>query len=123
MITKLTLDSIDMQAHLKYVKNPTLYRAGTPVRFLEFCEGSKYVLVALPDGKQIVVEAAHVGSGLNCPEESLPFLANETGIPYDTLVKAAQQRRILARKSGKGWITTLHAIEHAQATGKLKPRK
>lgn len=124
MITKLHRDTLDCSPHLRYVKSPKLYRADTPVKILQLLGGSRELVeVELPDGKQITVGAGDVDSGINCPEESLSHLAKTMGINYNTLVRAVQEGRVLARKSGKMWLSTENAIEHARATGKIEPRK
>lgn len=50
---------------------------------------------------------------LGDPEESLPALALETGVGYDTLVRYAREGRVLARKSGGVWFSTRRAVEAA----------
>jgi hypothetical protein len=106
MITKLIYDT----AH---------GNAGTPVVFCDWLPGDM-VEVELPDGQIVQINAAAVSSGLDCPEETIPELARQTGIGYDTLAKAVRERRVFARKSGATWLTTVNAIEYAQARGQLR---
>lgn len=120
MITQLNLDI--------YQDGKRIASAGTPVRFIEFEVAPKktptgrdeLVSVKLPNGQQITCDAAAVSSGIHSPEETLSRLARLTGIREDTLLKAAQQSRLMARKSGATWLSTLTAIEWAIAEGKIK---
>ena len=54
--------------------------------------------------------------------EALPALAELTGVPYDTLIKAAKGGRIQARKSGGTWLSTVEAVRAAINTGRIRPR-
>lgn len=90
---------------------------GTPVRFVDWIAG-EVVLVELPDGRQVEMPTSAVEAGHE-PEESLPALAERTGIPYDTLARYVREGRILARKSGGIWLTTRTAIEYVG----IKPRE
>lgn len=83
--------------------------AGTPVRFVDWVAGlrtpqgtSELVQVELPDGKQVVVDAGAVSSGVHHPEETFPELARLTGVGQSTLEKAAKDTppRLMARRSG-----------------------
>jgi len=51
-------------------------------------------------------------------EESLPAIAEMTGIPYNTLARYAREGRFIARKSGGVWLSTLSAVNEAR----IKPR-
>jgi hypothetical protein len=51
---------------------------------------------------------------------TLPELARLTGIPYDTLVKAAREGRLDARKSNGVWLSTLEAIAEAKQAGRIR---
>ena len=54
--------------------------------------------------------------------EALPALAELTGVPYDTLIKAAKSGRIQGRKSGGTWLSTVEAVRAAINTGRIRPR-
>jgi hypothetical protein len=89
--------------------------AGTPVAFVDWeisLDGVEMVSVELPGGKLVEVTAAAVDAGHE-PEESLPRLAQLTGIKYDTLAKYVRGGRILARKSAGVWLSTVTAVKHA----------
>jgi len=92
---------------------------GTPVRFCDWLPG-EMVEIELPDGRIIQAEAAAVSSGVNFPEETIAALAAQTGIGYDTLVKAARESRLLARKSGATWLSTVAAVEAAREAGTIR---
>jgi|GEM_PF-4903130 len=47
-------------------------------------------------------------------EESLSHLAEVTNIPYNTLARYAREGRIVARKSGGVWLSTLSAVKAAE---------
>lgn len=55
-------------------------------------------------------------------EEGLHRLAEVVGIPYDTLVKAAREGRLEARRSGTPWLSTRRAVEEAIEAGGMKGR-
>lgn len=100
---------------------------GTPVRFVDWEAGQstpqgriELVRVELPEGRQVVVDAGAVSSGIHHPEQSLRVLAEMTGIREDTLLKAAQQGRLLSRRAGATWLSTALAIEWAKANGKIR---
>lgn len=114
MITHLILDT----------KEAT---AGTPVRVIEFTPGhatpqgkTELVIVQLPDGKEIVCDAGAVSSGIHSPEETLSILASASNLQEGTLLKAAQQKRLVARQSGVTWLSTITAIQYAISQGKIK---
>lgn len=110
MITELILD-------IEYAP------AGTPVRFVDWEAGMpELVRVELPDGKEIVVDAGSVSSGIHHPEETLSVLSEMSGIREDTLLKAAQSGRLMARRSGITWLSTILAVEQAIQAGTLRPR-
>lgn len=94
MITQLILDT-------------EFAKSGTPIAFLAFEPGDS-AAVELPDGRQVIVDAAAVDA--HEPEESLATLAILTGISYDTLAKYAREGRFLARKSGATWLSTVRAV-------------
>ena len=102
MITKLILDTEHANA-------------GAPVifRYYEFraSDGHEVVSVELPNHELVEVPAAAVEAGHE-PEQSLPRLAELTGVPYDTLAHYARTGRILARKSGGVWLSTVTAVEY-----------
>lgn len=79
-------------------------------------DGARRWVVVAPSGEEAVEKLARFC--LEDPEESLPALAEKLGIPYDTLVKYARDGKILARKSGGVWLSTVRAIEAAG----IKPR-
>ena len=116
MITQLILDTV---GHNGEQQSTELLRAGLPVAFIDWGDGNQ-VWVQLPDGREVAVDAAAVDSGLNGPEETVPALAEQTGINYEALTKAVREGRVLARKSAGTWLTTLRAIEYAQETGRLR---
>lgn len=93
-------------------------KAGTPVRFVDWLPGDM-VEVELPDGKTVPIDAAFVSSGIHSPEETLSVLSEQSGIREDTLLKAAQTGRLMARKSGATWLSTIMAIEYAVSINKL----
>ena len=55
--------------------------------------------------------------------QSLGYLAQWSGIPRDTLLKAAQQKRLNAYKSDKTWLSTRQAVKEFKARYTPKPRK
>ena len=99
-------------------------KVGTPVAFVGWevkraqDPREELVSVELPTGEVVDVPASAVEAGHE-PEESLPVLAEQTGIPYDTLARYVRDGRILARKSGGIWLTTRRAVEYAN----IAPRK
>jgi hypothetical protein len=114
MITELILDT-------------THANAGTPVRFVDWEAGRstpqgriELVRVELPTGEQVVIDAGAVSAGIHHPEETLSVLAGLTGIREDTLLKAAQSGRLMARRSGVTWLSTIPAIEWARAKEKIR---
>ena len=121
MITKTVIDA------LPYGKQGRehLIPAGTPVEFLDFSRVTHpithqgplgWVGVRLPSGETVELAADRVSSGgwdRDDTEESLSALAELTNVCYDTLAKAARENRILARKSGGVWLSTVHAVEYA----------
>jgi hypothetical protein len=121
MITHLLYDTIP-QGHTKLV------RAGLPVCFVDWVTGvrdargqaTEGAEVATPTGEHWLVPAAVVSSGFDGPEETLSVLADQTGIQYNTLVKAAREGRVLARKSGATWLSTKRAIEYALSQGTIR---
>lgn len=115
MITKLVLDTIGLDNG----QETELLRAGTSVAFLGFNPGD-CARVELPDGRIIEVEAAAVDS--HEPEELLSVLAENMGIGYDTLARAARDGRLLARQSGVTWLSTESAVRAALEAGRLRPR-
>lgn len=92
-------------------------KAGTPVEFVEFQPGDM-VEVRLLDGRYVQVEAGIVSAHVS--EETLSALAEQAGIREDTLLKAAQQGRLLARRSGATWLSTVTAIEAAVKSGRIR---
>lgn len=101
--------------------------AGTPIRFVDWEAGQstpqgriELVRVELPEGQQVVVDAGWVSSGVHHPEETLSVLAETTGVREDTLLKAAQTGRLMARRSGITWLSTTNAVEWAKANGKIR---
>jgi len=54
-------------------------------------------------------------------EHSISALAELTNVGYDTLAKAAREGRIMARKSGGTWLSTVRAIEYAIENGTIRP--
>lgn len=102
-------------------------KAGTPVRFVDWLPAIvnpqrriEMICVQLPDGREVESEAAVVSSGIHAPEETLSVLSEQSGIREDTLLKAAQAGRLMARKSGATWLTTMTAIEWAKSQGGLR---
>lgn len=102
-------------------------KASTPVQFVYFAPGYstpqgrvELIIVALPDGREVEVDAGWVSSGIHTPEETLSVLADRSGVREDTLLKAVQSGRLMARKSGATWLSTLTAIEWAIAQGKIR---
>lgn len=94
------------------------WHAGTPVRFLDF-EPGDCVGIELPNGAQVIVSARRV-EAMHEPEESIQGLAEEFGIDYDTLYKAVYDGRVMARKSGKTWLSTRTAVQYAIRLGKIR---
>jgi hypothetical protein len=92
---------------------------GTPVRFCDFLPGGM-VEVELSSGEVVQVDAGLVSSGIYHPEETLSTLAKMSGIREDTLLKAAQSGRLLARRSGATWLSTINAVEWAVSKGKIR---
>lgn len=105
-------------------------KAGTPVRFVDWMPALstprgrvEIVAVALPDGREVEIDAGYVSSGIHSPEEIFPELARRTGIGQSALEKAAKSAppRLMARKSGATtWLSTVNAIEWAIAQGKIR---
>lgn len=79
-------------------------------------EARRWIVVA-STGEEAVEKLARFC--LEDPEESLSALSGKMDIPYDTLAKYAREGKILARKSGGVWLSTMRAIEAAE----IKPRK
>lgn len=104
-------------------------KAGTPVRFVDWLptlstpQGRiEMVAVELPDGRDVEIDAGYVSSGIHAPEETLSVLADRSGVREDTLLKAAQSGRLMARKSGATWLSTLAAVEYAISSKKVRKR-
>lgn len=104
-------------------------KAGTPVRFVDWLPAIinpqrriEMIAVELPDGREVEVESAVVSSGVHSPEETFPELARLTGIGQSTMEKAAKSKppRLMARKSGATWLSTVNAVEWAIAQGKIR---
>ncbi len=110
MITQLFLDI--------YKDNQRIASKGTPVELIDI--GTETAWVQLPDGKELQVDAGQVSSGINSPEETLSVLSEMSGVREDTLLKAAQTKRLMARKSGATWLSTLNAVDWATAEGKIR---
>jgi hypothetical protein len=110
MITQLLYDH--------YEDSRRVAVSGTPVCLIEL--GTDHHWVQLPNSEIIKVEAGHISSGVHSPEETLSMLAQQAGMREDTLLKAAQTARLMARKSGSTWLSTLNAIEWAVAEGRLR---
>jgi hypothetical protein len=55
-------------------------------------------------------------------ELTLPTLSEHFKIPYQTLVTAARQQRLRARKVGPIWISTEADVQAALDTGQIRPR-
>ena len=125
MITQLVLDTVPQGT-------TTLLRAGLPVQFVAFTGGRRtmanpqhyeeFAIVETPEGTELKVPTDCISSSIQGPEETISALATEMGIAYDTLVKAAREDRILARKSGSAWLSTMRAIEYAIEHGTIRPR-
>lgn len=94
---------------------PIPLEAGIPIGFHDFLDGNM-AGVELPTGEWVAVPADAVD--LHEPEETLPALAEALGIPYYTLARYAREGRILARRSGGVWLSTVRAVEAAG----IKPR-
>lgn len=101
-------------------------KAGTPVRFVDWLPAlstpqgrTEMVAVELPDGRDVEIDAGYVSSGIHSPEETLSVLSKQSGIREDTLLKAVQTGRLMARKSGATWLSTIMAIEYAVSINKL----
>lgn len=103
MITKLLMDTDSAET-------------GTPIKILGSVPPDK-VEIRLPDGE--ITEVPVNAVDLHEPEESLPALSEALGIPYDTLVRYAREGRVLARKSGGVWLSTVRAVQAAA----IKPRR
>lgn len=95
-----------------------LASAGTPVRVVDF--GNEWAQVELPDGRRFRINAELVSSGVHSPEETLSVLSEKSGIREDTLLKACQSGRLMARQSGVTWLSTLVAIEWAILEGRIR---
>lgn len=78
--------------------------------------------IELPNGAQVIVNAGYV-EAMHEPEESIQALAEEFGIDYDTLYKAVYDGRVMARKSGKTWLSTRSAVKYAIRGGKVKAQE
>ncbi len=112
MITQLYLDLYQNS------QRGRLASKGTPVGVL--ADEPDGVFIKLPDGQELKVAAGFVSSGVHSPEETLSALAEMSGVLEDTLLKAAQSGRLMARKSGAAWLSTLNAVEWAIADGKIR---
>lgn len=110
MITQLILD-FSRDGH-------RVASAGTPVQVIEF--GNEWAQVELPDGRQFRVSAAAVSSGVHSPEETLSVLSKQSGTQEGTLLKAAQSGRLMARRSGATWFSTLTAVKWAISEGRIR---
>jgi len=55
--------------------------------------------------------------------ESLGFLAEWSGIKYNTLARAAKEGRLEARRSGNVWLSDRQAVKTYRETAVFKPRK
>ncbi len=83
-------------------------KAGTPILVAESTARGWYI--EFPDKKMFEVDASKIYA-LE-PEETLTRLSKITGIKRDTLFKAANQGRLMARKSGLTWLSTVTAVEY-----------
>ena len=112
MITKLVCRTamFDGSGEIEYLP------AGTPVDLI--AHTSHVAEVKIPDGRTVEVAACAVE--IPESEESLLFLAYEVGIDYLDLLNAAEEGRLLARKSFDVWLSTRSAVLAALALGKIK---
>lgn len=55
--------------------------------------------------------------------ESLGFLAEWSGIKYNTLARAAKEGRLDARRSGNVWLSDRQSVRKYQEAAVFKPRK
>lgn len=92
---------------------------GTPVRFVDWSTKER-IFVELPNGAVVHTDAGCVSSGIHSPEETLRVLSRMSSIREDTLLKAAQSGRLIARKSGSTWLSTIHAVEWAISERKIR---
>ena len=83
-------------------------KAGTPIKVLEDTTGGW--LVEFPDREQAYIDGSKIYA-LE-PEETISRLAKLASIKRDTLFKAANQGRLMARKSGLTWLSTVTAVEY-----------
>lgn len=60
---------------------------------------------------------------LNSQEQTLRGLSHLTGQSYNTLIRAARQGRLSARKSGNHYLSTVRAVEYAIETGAMRAPK
>ena len=101
---------------------------GAPVEVLQTedvshpaLSGRNLIRVRTEKGIELVVQASDLEPFSR--DETLRVLAKQTGVSYNTLVKAAQEGRLLTRRSGAVRLTTAHAIQYAIAQGSITPRK
>ena len=83
--------------------------------------GRNLIRVRTDKGIELVVQAADLEPFSR--DETLRVLAKQTGVSYNTLVKAAQAGRLLTRRSGAVRLTTVRAIQYAIEQGLITPRK
>ena len=110
MITQLLLDV--------YENGRRAASKGTPIMVIDF--STEVVWGKFPDNTELQLDAEMVSSGIHSPEETLSVLSEMSGIREDTLLKAAQAGRLMARKSGATWLSTLNAVDWAIADGKIR---
>lgn len=126
MITQVVQDS-----NLWTGKRNASVGNGTPVKFLNFSgarhpsypRGPEMAEVQLSDGTVGILPLQSVGSGASGSEETLRGLSGLTGQSYNTLIRAARQGRLLARKSGNHYLSTVRAVEYAIETGAMRAPK
>lgn len=91
---------------------------GTIVRVItEY--GSPDCIIAIQGGSDFYF--AHMDDvNFHEPEETIKQLSIVTGISYNTLICAVKEGRVIARRSGSTWLTTLSAIRQAGITPREK---
>ena len=82
--------------------------ADTPVEVTSIYDDGRRAIVRFPDGTRssVPAEVVHIHE----PEQTIQYLAVALLLSYNTLIKAAREGRLMARKSGNTWLSTVTAV-------------
>ena len=85
-----------------------------------FLSGYRHIAVKTKSGQKLYLENEGDMVENWTQEETLTYWAEKLSISYRTLLRAASESRLLARRSGKIWLTTQAAIDEALKTATMR---